>query len=189
MGKKRGGELSPRHLKFCQEYVLSGNASDAWRKAGYKGKNADVDASKLLVNPGIQKEIKRLQEQASKKFEITQEAIMEELAAVAFARPADIFSWNKEGDEVLVEDFNSLSDMQKAGIASIQQGMTDSGNKYLKVEFKDKTKALELLGKQIGMWSKVGDGAGQKSREATRRATVERIHAILRRRRDGGAKT
>lgn len=183
MGKRRGGKLSPLHLKFCQEYVLSGNATDAYRKAGYKSKDADVCASRLLGSAGILAEISRLQAKVSDKFELTQELIIEELAAIAFARPADIFSWGgKDNAEVRAKNFSSLTEMQKRGLASIQQGFTETGKKYLKVQHAEKTRALELLGKQIGMWKKVKDAGGPGTGEESRKALVDRIHALIKKR-------
>jgi hypothetical protein len=49
-----------RHEKFCLLYVICGNASRAYREAGYPSKNPDVNASRLLVNAGIQARITEL---------------------------------------------------------------------------------------------------------------------------------
>jgi phage terminase small subunit len=49
-----------RHEKFCLLYVICGNASRAYREAGYPSKNPDVNASRLLVNAEIQNRITEL---------------------------------------------------------------------------------------------------------------------------------
>jgi hypothetical protein len=50
--------LNTRQFAFCRNYVANGgNASEAYRDAGYAVKNADVAASRLLVNVGVQAQI------------------------------------------------------------------------------------------------------------------------------------
>ena len=57
-------KLNARQKSFCEFYVVSGNATDAAIKAGYKEKYAGVNADKLLKNTNIQKYIEELQEKA-----------------------------------------------------------------------------------------------------------------------------
>jgi hypothetical protein len=49
-----------RHERFCQLYARLGNASEAYRQAGYQGKNADVLSAQLLVDPSICKRIREI---------------------------------------------------------------------------------------------------------------------------------
>ena len=57
-------KLNARQKSFCEFYVVSGNATEAAIKAGYKEKYAGVNADKLLKNTNIQKYIEELQEKA-----------------------------------------------------------------------------------------------------------------------------
>jgi len=65
--------LSPKQESFAQEYVKSGNASESYRKAGYKGNNVRQLASQLLTNIDVQKRVQELQEVGKKEFEVTKE--------------------------------------------------------------------------------------------------------------------
>lgn len=58
--------LSTRQQAFVREYLISLNASDAYRRAGYAAKSANVDGPKLLSNPRIQAVIKA---ETEKRFE------------------------------------------------------------------------------------------------------------------------
>lgn len=50
-----------RHERFAQEYVTNGgNATEAYRSAGYKPDNADAKAFRLLGNVGIKTRISYL---------------------------------------------------------------------------------------------------------------------------------
>jgi phage terminase small subunit len=46
--------LNERQIKFCEYYVLSCNAADSVRKAGYKCKNPAAYGYRLLQSPSIQ---------------------------------------------------------------------------------------------------------------------------------------
>ena len=62
--KKTGnhnGKLNERQRKFVEHFMISGNASDASRKAGYKTK-ANVSGSTLLAKANIQAAIEKRQE-------------------------------------------------------------------------------------------------------------------------------
>ena len=76
---------------------------------------------------------------------VTPKKVVEELAAIGFARATD-FLRVSEG-ELTVRDTEALSKADRAAIASIERG---SGG--IKVKFYDKMKALELLGKYMGMF-------------------------------------
>lgn len=45
--------LTPRQRKFCDEYLISGNATDAAIKAGYSAKTAKQMASENLAKPDL----------------------------------------------------------------------------------------------------------------------------------------
>ena len=54
--------MTERARKFCEYYAASGNGCDAAKKAGYSERSARTQASRLLQDPEIIAEIKRLQE-------------------------------------------------------------------------------------------------------------------------------
>lgn len=52
-----------RHERFCLLYLICGNASEAYRQAGYPSKTPDVNACQLLVKPKIKARIAELMPQ------------------------------------------------------------------------------------------------------------------------------
>ncbi len=69
-------KLTPKQRKFAEEYVNTGNGSEAYRRAYDIRPNTSIDtikvsASELLANPNIALTIAKLQEKQAKKFEIT----------------------------------------------------------------------------------------------------------------------
>ena len=76
---------------------------------------------------------------------ITPKAVVDELAAIGFASATN-FLRVSEG-ELTVCDTDTLSKADRAAIASIERSSTG-----IKLKFYDKMKALELLGKYMGMF-------------------------------------
>lgn len=80
--------LTPKQEKFCQVYVETGNASEAYREAyNSKSKAAAVDAKKLLDTPKISLRVGQLRERLVKKHNVTVDSLiieLEEARAMAF---------------------------------------------------------------------------------------------------------
>ncbi len=161
--------LSKKQELFCKEYLIDLNATQAYKRAGYSAKSdniAAVEASKLLRNPKVEARIKELMDNRSKRTEVTADKVLAELAAIAFAKGSDFAkvvdepiisngSYVMDPDTGKIKTYKSVEvfptdkipeDKQKA-IAGIKEG------KYgIDVSTYDKVKALELLGRHLGMF-------------------------------------
>ncbi len=84
---------------------------------------------------------------------VTMEAIVGELAAIAFARVGGL--WSVENGKLLCVSPNALPEGLEAAVASMEQ--TQAG---IRVKLYDKLKALELLGKYLQLFD--GAGAGKE---------------------------
>ena len=101
---------------------------------------------------------------------ITPEKVVEELAAIGFAKATDFL---RVSDGTLtVCDTDTLSKADRAAIASIERS---TGG--IKVKFYDKMKALELLGKYMGMFEAKNDPEEKSNNllEAILAATQEEV--------------
>lgn len=67
--------LTVKYRRFADEYIITQNASEAARKAGYKGKNVAVTACKLLKYPKISSYIKERIKELEASIEVRQEEI------------------------------------------------------------------------------------------------------------------
>lgn len=148
--------MTEKQKIFADEYLIDLNATRAYR-AAYpnckKDSSADAAARKLLGNTRIQTYITERMEERQKRTEITQDMVLQELAAIAFARATDYVS--VMDGMVQVKDTDQLSDSQIAAIAGIKE--TQNG---IEVKLGSKEKTLELLGMHLGMWNYKLDVAG-----------------------------
>lgn len=138
-------KLTPKQERFCEEYLIDLNATQAAIRAGYSEKTAYSAGQRLLRNVEIQNRIAELKAERSKRTEITQDRVVKELAAMAFAKATDYAQITSNG--VALTPTAHLTPVQQAAITGIKE--TQSG-----IEVKlDKTKALELLGRHLGMFN------------------------------------
>ena len=73
-------KLTPKQRKFAEEYVNTGNGSEAYRRAYDVKPNTSLDtikvnSSKLLADTNIKLTIQKLQDKQAKQFEITRQDV------------------------------------------------------------------------------------------------------------------
>ena len=101
---------------------------------------------------------------------ITPKKVVEELAAIGFARATNFL--RVSDGELTICDTDALSKADQAAIASIERSSNG-----IKLKFYDKMKALELLGKYMGMFEGKDDGEENHNNllEAILAATQEEV--------------
>ena len=82
-------KLTDKQKRFVDEYLVDLNATAAAKRAGYSEKSASRIAIELLNKTHVSAEIQKRQAKLRGKLEITQERVLEELAAIAFANGTD----------------------------------------------------------------------------------------------------
>lgn len=134
---------------FADEYLIDLNATRAYRVAYPSVKRAETAAAaaaRMLRNVKVQEYISERMQERQQRTEVTQDMVVKELAAIAFARATDYAV--VKGGTVCIKDTDSLSDEQIRAIAGIKDGKFG-----VEVRLNDKEKALELLGRHLGMWN------------------------------------
>ncbi|MDO8983027.1 terminase small subunit [Cypionkella sp.] len=82
--------FSDRQKAFVREYLLSGNASDAYRKAGYSAKDANVAGPRLLANVRIQEAIAKKQAKRFDKLDIQADELIARYYEIATADASNL---------------------------------------------------------------------------------------------------
>lgn len=124
-------KLTAKQKIFCDEYIISLNATQAAIKAGYSKKTARKIAAENLTKPVIQSYISERMEQKESSLIATQDEVLQYLTSVLRGE-------SQTTDTVLV-------------------GMGDGYQEVQEVEKKpsekDRLKAAELLGKRYGLYT------------------------------------
>ena len=140
--------MTEKQKIFADEYLIDLNGTRAYRVAYPSVKKDEVAAAaaaRLLKNVKVEAYIQKRMEERQKRTEITQDRVLEELAAIAFARATDYAEI--KGECVRIKDTDTLDEQQIRAIAGIKEG------KYgIELKLNDKEKALELLGRHLGMF-------------------------------------
>lgn len=160
----------PKQERFCQEYLLTANGTQAAIRAGYSKKTAAQTASRMLRYVNVAERINFLRNQAAARLNIRKERVLRELADIGLVNIGRILEIvsntikkvdpvTDEITEKSVQDIRlkDIPDDVWPAIKSINQ--TASG---LSVVLHDKLRALELIAKIMG-WL----GSGRVSADET----------------------
>ncbi|MHB9105771.1 MAG: terminase small subunit [Armatimonadota bacterium] len=157
----RNVALEQKQQRFCEEYLVDCNGTQAAIRAGYSPKTAREQAARLLSKVNIQDEIARRREKLSKKVEITAENVLRELALMAFSNMQDYITIK---DGAAYVDLSRMTREQAAAIQEVNtehyyepgesKDETPKLVKKCKLKLSDKKANLELLGKHLGLFEK-----------------------------------
>lgn len=129
--------LNEKQKKFCNEYLIDLNATQAAIRAGYSKNTANEQASRLLANVNIQEYIAQLQEGIRKRYQIEQDEVIRDLIEVKnrCMQNVPVMRYDKETKEWKHERL-------------------EDGKLVYKFDAQGAIKALDLLAKHIGFYEK-----------------------------------
>ena len=140
--------LTDRQRRFAQEYLVDLNASAAYRRTGYTGKAASTNACVMMRRPEVRRFIEKEMDRRAKRVEITQDRVVNELARMAFANAADVI------DSCTGELKTGGEGAGTPAIAQLKFKKVNGETEWIgDIKLYDKLKALELLGKHLGVFS------------------------------------
>lgn len=138
--------MTGKQKRFIEEYLLDLNATQAAIRAGYSPDTAGAIGNENLKKPEIRARIDREMAKRSRRTGINQDRVIRELARLAFVNPADVI--NTE-DATLKED---ATEDDTAAVLSVKVKTFGEDGVEREIKMADKLKALELLGKHLGMF-------------------------------------
>jgi len=93
------GELTQKQKRFCEEYLVDFNATQAVIRAKYTKRSASSMGYENLKKPEIRTYISELVKARKLKTQVTADRVLEELAKIAFANEGE-----KTGDKLKALD-------------------------------------------------------------------------------------
>ncbi len=149
--------MNKKTKKFCHEYIIDLNATQAAIRAGYSERSAYSIGNRLLKKDEVQGLIQELQTDLQKASGLTALKILKEHEKIAFSSIAHLHNtW------IELKDFEALTDDERAAIKSISTKVVkrNIGTKenpdivdveYIKLELWDKQKALDSISNLLGL--------------------------------------
>lgn len=123
--------MTNRQKKFCDEYLIDLNATQAAIRAGYSERSAGRNADRMMKNDEIRSYIEEQLKQLHNERTADAQEVVEYLTSV--------LRGESEGEE-LVNEFQG-------------DGISKAVNVKKKPSEKDKLRAAELLGKRFGIFT------------------------------------
>lgn len=160
-----GSHLTDRQKAFCDEYLIDLNATQAALRAGYSPKGAQRAAVRNMQNPLVREYLDRRREARIERTQITQDFVLGELMKIATANGTDFASVGR-GNRVRLTPTEELPPEKRAAVASVKKGRDGT-----EIKTYDKLRALELIGKHLGMFD------AKSGREET--AALEKLDRLL----------
>jgi phage terminase small subunit len=158
--QKVEGDLTDQQIRFCEEYIIDFNGTQAAIRAGYSKKTATMQASRLLTQANVSKKIEALTNKISERMIVTKERVIEELAKIGLA---NIQNYVDEDNEVKSLKKEVSAD-HAAAISGVKVTTIQFGSKEMPITktttqltMNDKNTALSLLGKHFGVFEKDND--------------------------------
>lgn len=147
-------ELTAKQEAFAAGLAMGLSQAQAYRRAypkalGWKDETVWAQASKLAANHKVCTRVAELGAKAAAANEVTVERVVRELARLAFGNKKAVMTWGPGG--LKLKDSDSLSDDDAAQVAEVKETISAAGGS-LALKTHDKVKALELLGRHVGMF-------------------------------------
>jgi phage terminase small subunit len=141
--------LTPKQLRFVEEYLIDLNATQAAIRSGYSEKTAKVIGAENLTKPDIAAAIKAAQAARSQRTQITADMVVQELARIGFSNMRSFTKFGPDG--VTLKDIDDLDEDAARCIAEVSETKTKDGGS-IKFKLHDKKGALDSLGRHLGIF-------------------------------------
>jgi phage terminase small subunit len=149
-------ELTAKQQRFVEAYLANPNGARAAIAAGYSAKTARVIASENLRKPAIAAALAEAQRRRKEREQGLIERVREELAGMAFSNIKDILDEDKRVIEPSAWPARlrgMIHYEKRETIRHTRDGRTEHLMTKIRVKMPRKLKALEMLGKSLGMFS------------------------------------
>jgi len=147
--------MTPKEHRFCEEYIVDLNASQAAIRAGYSRHTAYAIGSENLKKPEIAAEIDRLKAERSERTKVDADFVLKRLAQIAEADLNDLY--DEAGRLLPVSDWPLIWRQGLVAGIDVEELFDGTGEErsqvgeVKKIKTIDRIRALELIGKHVSV--------------------------------------
>ena len=154
--------MTKKQKLFVEEYLIDLNATQAAIRAGYSPDTAKEIGCENLTKPNIRACLDREMAERTKRTGVNADRVVQELAKIAFVNAVDVIDPKTATvkEDALSED--------TAAIQSVKVKTFGDDGLEREIKMADKLKALELLGKHMGMFKDKVELSGVLDSEKTK---------------------
>ena len=142
--------LTSKHERFVQEYLVAVNAPQAAIRAGYSKKTAQEQSSRLLTNVTVSESIANGKKLLADQTGVTAKKVIDEMARIGFANMQDYLDLSDPENPTI--DLSKITPEQASAIAETRverRGL----QRRVTIKLHDKLHALVNLGKHLGLFN------------------------------------
>lgn len=154
--------MTKKQKRFIEEYLIDLNATQAAIRAGYSPDTAKAIGCENLTKPDIRAHIDRAMAERSKRTGVNADRVVQELAKIAFVNATEVIDPKTATvrEDALPED--------TAAIQSVKVKTFGEDGLEREIKMADKLKALEMLGRHLGMFKDKLELSGGLDNEKTK---------------------
>lgn len=142
---RRYKPLNPRHAEVLDYYYLNGrDKRAAMIEAGYSESSAHAHST-IFNREDVKREMRRRDRYLARKYDVSEDRIIKELASAAFTGMGDFLKIGEDGKPYM--DFSGATQEQMAAITKLK--VTPAGVQF---DLGDKMNALDKLARINGMF-------------------------------------
>lgn len=154
--------MTKKQKRFCEEYLIDLNATQAAIRAGYSPDTAKAIGCENLTKPDIRAHIDRAMAERSRRTGVNADRVVQELAKIAFVNATDVI----DPKTATVKE-NALPE-DTAAIQSVKVKTFGEDGLEREIKMADKLRALEMLGRHLGMFKDKLELSGGLDTEKTK---------------------
>ena len=143
--------LTNKQVRFCEEYVIDLNATQAAIRAGYSKNTARFIGCENLTKPNLQQKLADLQAETAKRNQVTVDMIIAELKELGFSNLSDFM------DDGKMLPLAEVAESKLKTISQVKLTRTtndDYEREIIEFKFYDKLSALDKLARHLGFYGR-----------------------------------
>ena len=166
--------MTDKQARFCEEYMVDLNATQAAIRAGYSENGAENEGYRLLRNDEVKLRIDQLKAERSARLRISTDYVVKLLMDVAETRVEDVAEIDEAG-QIKYKPFSEWPDRAHTAVMGIEEdriikesadGSQVTVHDKIKIKTMNKDRSIENLGRHLAMFT-------DKTKDETERPPTE----------------